>query len=123
MILYILTPASTSSLISHTAQHDKQTNLVSSQASLAPARDANLVNAWGLTRSSKSLWWVSDNGTGRSTLYDGSGTAQSLVVTIPPADTSSTTGTPTGTIFNGDPNAFQIAPGKNALFLFVPEDG
>jgi uncharacterized protein (TIGR03118 family) len=123
LALVLLIPASASSLIAQTAQHYKQTNLVSNQASLAPNRDANLVNAWGLTRSSKSPWWVSDNGTGRSTLYDGTGTAQSLVVTIPPADTSSTTGTPTGTIFNGDPNAFQIAPGKSAAFLFVTEDG
>jgi uncharacterized protein (TIGR03118 family) len=106
-----------------TVQHYKQTNLTSNRASLAPTVDANLVNAWGLSRSSKSPWWVADNGTGLSTLYNATGVAQGLVVTIPPGDTQSTTGTPTGTVFNGDSAAFFVAPGKAALFLFVTEDG
>ena len=104
-------------------QHYKQTNLVSNLASLAPTMDPNLVNSWGLARSSRSPWWVADNGTGLSTVYDGTGKPASLVVTIPPADTSSTTGTPTGIIFNGNSAAFPIAPGKAASFLFVTEDG
>src|SRR5271156_3921068 len=45
--------------------------------------DANLVNPWGLARSSTSPWWVSDNGTGLSTLYGGTGAPVALVVTIP----------------------------------------
>lgn len=106
-----------------TVQHYKQTNLTSNRASLAPTVDANLVNSWGLARSSKSPWWVADNGTGVSTLYNATGVAQPLVVTIPPSDTSSTTGTPTGAVFNGDGTAFLLAPGKAAIFLFVTEDG
>lgn len=105
------------------AQHYKQTNLTSNLASLAPTRDADLVNAWGLSRSSGSPWWVSDNGTGLSTLYNGTGVKQGLVVTIPPGDPQATTGTPTGTVFNGDSTAFLLAPGKAAVFLFVTEDG
>ncbi len=104
-------------------QHYTQTNLTSNLGSLAPTVDANLVNPWGLSRSSKGPWWASDNGPGLSTLYDGTGKIVPLVVPIPPADTTSPTGTPTGTVFNGDPTAFQIAPGKNAVFLFVTEDG
>lgn len=104
-------------------QHYLQTNLTSNRASLAPAMDANLVNAWGLSRSSKSPWWVSDNGTGLATLYNATGAKQGLVVTIPPGDTQSTTGTPTGTVYNGDSTAFLLAPGKAAVFLFVTEDG
>lgn len=104
------------------AQHYKQTNLTSDQSG-ASFTDSNLVNPWGLSRSSGSPWWISDNGTGRSTLYDGTGKAQSLVVTIPPADPSSNnSGTPTGTIFNGS-TGFAVAPGSPAVFLFVTEDG
>lgn len=106
-----------------TPQHYTQTNLTSSQASLAPTRDANLVNPWGLSRSSKGPWWVADNGTGLSTLYDGTGKVIPLVVPVPPSDPNTPPGSPTGTVFNGDANSFQIAPGKAAAFLFVTEDG
>jgi uncharacterized protein (TIGR03118 family) len=76
-----------------------------------------------LSRSSSSPWWVSDNGPGLSTLYSGTGAIASLVVTIPPSNSSNgSTGTPTGTIFNGG-TGFQVAAGKPALFLFVSEDG
>jgi uncharacterized protein (TIGR03118 family) len=104
------------------AQHYTQTNLVSDQSG-ASVTDTNLVNPWGMSRSSGSPWWISDNGTGLSTLYDGSGNIQPLVVTVPAADpTSGASGTPTGTIFNGG-TGFPIAPGKPALFLFATEDG
>jgi len=110
-------------LHAQSAQHYLVTPLVSNLASTAPNHDVNLVNPWGLSRSSKSPWWVSDNGTGLSTLYDGTGVAQSLVVTVPAGDSSAPSGTPTGAIFNGDANAFQVAPGKAAAFLFATEDG
>src|SRR5262249_43443777 len=45
--------------------------------------DLNLRNPWGLTASSTSPFWVSDNGAGVSTLYDAAGVARSLVVSIP----------------------------------------
>jgi uncharacterized protein (TIGR03118 family) len=106
-----------------TTQHYKQTNLTSNQASLAPIMDGGLVNSWGLARSSTSPWWVADNGTGLSTLYNATGEKQGLVVTIPSGDTQTPTGTPTGTVFNGDSSAFMLAPGKAAVFLFVTEDG
>lgn len=104
------------------AQHYAQTNLVSDLPG-ASVTDTNLVNPWGMSRSGGSPWWISDNGTGLSTLYDGSGNIQPLVVTIPPADASGgATGTPTGTIFNGG-TAFELAPGKPAVFMFATEDG
>jgi uncharacterized protein (TIGR03118 family) len=102
------------------AQHYKQTNLISDIPGMAPTTDPNLVNPWGLSRSSGSPWWVSDNGPGLATLYTGTGAINPLVVTIPAADGGS--GTPTGQIFNGSQD-FQLAPGKPALFLFVTEDG
>jgi len=105
-------------------QQYTQVNLVSNQTGVAAVTDPNLANAWGLSRSSSSDWWVSDNSTGLSTLYSGTtGAIGPLVVAIPPADPkTSSTGTPTGTIFNGTTD-FAIAAGKTALFLFATEDG
>lgn len=105
------------------AQHYKQNNLVSDQTGVATVTDPNLVNPWGLSRGSGTPWWASDNGTGLATLYAGTGTIVPLVVTIPTGDpNSSSTGTPTGTLFNGG-SGFALAPGKPALFMFVTEDG
>ena len=108
------------------AQHYTQTNLVSSRAGVAPVTDPQLRNAWGLSRGSGSLWWVSDERTGVSTLYNGAGAKQSLIVTIPPADPTNKntpTGSPTGTIFNGSQSDFLLAPGRPAAFLFSAADG
>jgi hypothetical protein len=61
-----------------------------------------------------------------STLYNGAGVKQSLIVTIPPADpTNKNTpnGSPTGTIFNGSATDFLLAPGRPATFLFSTVDG
>jgi len=108
------------------AQHYTQTNLVSSTSGVAPVTDPQLVNPWGLSRSSSSPWWISDNATGLSTLYNGAGAKQSLVVTIPQADPNNKNtpiGTPTGTIANSSPTDFLLAPGKPAAFLFSTIDG
>ena len=103
------------------AQNYTLTNLTSDGFITANNTDANLVNPWGLSRSSGSPWWISDNGTGLTTLYDGTGAAQSLVVTIPAAQAGQT-GTPSGTIYNPT-TAFPITPGHPAAFLFATEDG
>jgi uncharacterized protein (TIGR03118 family) len=108
------------------AQHYNQTNLVSNIAGVAPVTDPQLINPWGLSRNSGSPWWVSDQATGFSTLYDGTGAKQSLIVTIPPADATNRntpTGTPTGTIANGSQTDFLLAPGAPAIFLFSTIDG
>ncbi len=99
------------------------TNLTTNDGAAATNASPNLVNPWGLSRSSGSPWWISDNGSGRSTLYTGTGSPVPLVVTIPPAQPGSgNLGSPTGTIFNGS-TEFSIAPGKPAAFLFATEDG
>ena len=64
------------------AQQYQTTNLVSDVPGLAPVTDPNLANPWGLIASSGSPWWVSNNGTGTSTLYNGAGVRQTLVVTV-----------------------------------------
>lgn len=84
-------------------------------------KDPNLVNAWGMSRSSTSPWWISDNGTGLTTLYDGTGAIQPLVVTIP-TPTGQGTSAPTGQVYNYT-TGFQVAPGKQAIFIFATEDG
>ena len=79
--------------------------------------DPNLVNAWGLAAGPTSPWWVADNGTDVSTLYDAAGTVMSLVVSVG--------GGPTGTVFNGT-TSFVVTDGTNSgasLFLFSSEDG
>jgi uncharacterized protein (TIGR03118 family) len=108
------------------AQHYRQTNLVSDTPAVASVTDPQLINPWGLSRSSGSPWWISDNGTGLSTLYNGAGAKQSLVATIPQADPNNKntpTGTPTGTIANSSQTDFLLAPGKPAVFLFSTIDG
>ena len=87
---------------------------------VAAATDPNLVNPWGMSRSSGSPWWISDNGPGLSTLYSGAGAIESLVVTIPGGDGGA--GTPSGQVFNGTTD-FQVTPGNPAHFIFVTEDG
>src|ERR1700757_3422786 len=71
------------------------TNFQSDIAGVAQHTDANLVNPWGMAVSSNGIIWVSDNGTGVSTLYNQDGTARSLIVTIPAAEPPhGATGTP-----------------------------
>ena len=104
-------------------RHYQVTNLVSDVPGVAAQTDPHLVNAWGLSRSATSPWWVADNGTGLSTLYNGSGTPLSLVVTVPNVPSVTDPSAPTGTVFNGVATDFLVATGKPAHFLFATEDG
>ena len=99
-----------------------QTNLVSDIPGMAANTDPHLVNPWGIASSGSSPFWVSDNGTGVSTLYNTSGTPQPLVVTIPPAPGGVGPGTPTGIVFNGSSD-FEVNPGASARFIFATEAG
>src|SRR5216684_8014361 len=104
-----------------------QTNLVSDIVGDAQFTDGNLVNPWGLVHGPTTPWWVSDNGAGVSTLYNGLGVKVPLTVTIPaPAGSPvGTTAAPTGVIFNGN-GGFNVSEnGKSfsSLFIFDTEDG
>jgi uncharacterized protein (TIGR03118 family) len=100
------------------------TNLVSDIPGVAPVTDPNLVNPWGTSELAGGPLWVSDQGTGVSTLYTGdlSGSplaAVPLVVSIP-------SGGPTGQVFNGNfmttPGDFPVSAGAQsgpALFIFA----
>jgi uncharacterized protein (TIGR03118 family) len=111
----------------------RQANLNADLLGAASGKDASLVNPWGLSHGPTTPWWISDNGTGVATLYNGAGmaspTGSPIVVAVPPPKGSAmgTTAAPTGTIYNGT-NDFVItdhATGKSgqALFLFSTEDG
>src|ERR1700716_1165318 len=101
------------------AQHYVNATLVKNTA---PAKhvDPQMVNPWGLVYGPGSPFWVSDAGSGFSTLYDGTGVKQSLVVTAPPASGTGP-GSPTGIVYNGS-SEFKISNWTSA-FLFDTLDG
>src|SRR5262245_35513013 len=74
----------------------------------APFVDPNLVNPWGVAFSSTGPFWVANQGTATSTLYNSEGAPQSLVVSIPSA------AGPTGTVFNST-SGFNLANGTPGL--------
>ena len=101
------------------------TNFQSDLPGLAAHVDPNLVNPWGMAVSSGGTIWVSDNGTGVSTLYGQDGTAASLVVTIPTSARNKDGGNPTGVVFNSTA-FFKVTKNGNSQpsrFIFVSEDG
>ena len=103
------------------------TNLVSNGYTPTPVTDANLKNGWGIARSATSPIWVADNGTGKSTLYSGTGAKQPpaspIVVSIPAPDGGQ--GAPTGIVFNGTADFSVTGPlgSGPARFIFSTEDG
>jgi len=99
-----------------------QANLVSNVAGVATTTDSHLVNPWGISALPGQDFWIANNNDGTSTLYDGSGNPNSLVVTIPGAghnpNGNCTPGCPTGTVSNGTSNYF-----TGGAFIFDTEDG
>jgi uncharacterized protein (TIGR03118 family) len=85
--------------------------------------DPHLVNAWGIAFNPQGFVWVANNGTSTSTLFDGNGLPQSLVVAIPPG--SSGSAAPTGIVFNGsqDFQVTQAGLSGASAFIFVGEAG
>jgi uncharacterized protein (TIGR03118 family) len=104
-----------------------QTNLVSDLSSLVSPPDPNLKNPWGLVAGPMGPFWISDNGTGLASVYNGSGVQQIPAVTIPPPRNSpaGTTAAPTGVVFNGG-GGFNVSNGTtsgSSVFIFATEDG
>jgi uncharacterized protein (TIGR03118 family) len=126
------------------------TPLVSDLAGKARFRDPVLQNSWGVAFTpAASPFWIADNATGCSTLYDGAGVKQALQVSIPlpgkvgvpstdcqtvkppPAPPPKPTpAAPTGIIWN--PSSAFVVPGTAkkanpqgipAIFIFDTEDG
>ena len=93
-----------------------QDNLVSDLPGVAKFTDPDLVNPWGIAFSATSPIWISDNGTGLATIYNGAGVKQGLVVSIPAPGGGS--GAPTGQVNNPVSADF-----GGARFIFSTEDG
>src|SRR5580765_3392827 len=131
MHLRILTGTVLTALIVSTASAQyKRTDLASNQPGVAPTTDQRLVNGWGLVALPTSPFWVSDNGTGFSTLYTGTGQQIPLFVAVPPAPASpaGTLGTPTGIVGNIGTNATDFTITENgqsgrSIFIFATLDG
>jgi uncharacterized protein (TIGR03118 family) len=86
------------------------------------AQDPRLINSWGISRAfnaglAENQWWVNDQVTGLSTLYDANGTIVDLAVTIPPASGTGA-GSPTGTAFNPVTNSFAFVTLDGTLSLW-----
>src|SRR5437016_7471561 len=92
-----------------------QHNLVSDISGLADWTDPNLLNPWGIGFSATSPFWLSENHSGLSTLYDSSGTPQTLIVNIPPPTGGAPPAAPTGIVFNTTTN-FIAASNQAARF-------
>jgi uncharacterized protein (TIGR03118 family) len=98
----------------------KLKNLVSNQFGAAQHTDPLLVNAWGLAYGPGGPFWIADNKSGWSTLYNSGGAARTLQVVVP-SENGKGPGSPTGIVFNGSSD-FQIQ-GWSTFFLFATLDG
>lgn len=99
---------------------DSQEFLTSLGFSSAATVDPLLINPWGMSYGPTGPFWVSNQGSDTSTLYNGSGGKVPLTVNIP----HSTAGPhgPTGQVFN-DTSGFVMEGGSKAVFLFANLDG
>ena len=120
LALPFATEASSQSVSQINLVTDDQVFLTSQGFAQAANVDPNLINPWGMSFSPTSPFWLSDQGTGVSTLYNAAGAPQSLVVTIP-GSASGPSG-PTGQVFNGTTD-FQLTPGNSARFIFANLNG
>jgi uncharacterized protein (TIGR03118 family) len=107
-----------------------QTNLVSDGFIPAPTIDPNLINPWGVSSSATGPFWVSDNGMGVATIYNGAGMPVTIAghtaieIATPPGQTSPAS--PTGQVFNIAGSGFNISSGgvtAPSMFIFATEDG
>ena len=111
-------------IISAVAQTNsyQQTNLVSDTSGVANNTDPKLINPWGISFFPGQPFWVADNNSGYSTIYDANGVSQApspVLIPAPPGDTSPAT--PTGTVIN-QTSGFKVG-GFASQFLFDSEDG
>jgi uncharacterized protein (TIGR03118 family) len=99
-----------------------QQNLVSDLPGVADRIDPNLVNPWGIAFGPTTPFWIADNHTGVSTVYDSNGVQTRTAVAIPGPAGSTLPGAPTGVVFNATTD-FAVTPGQPAKYIFATEDG
>jgi uncharacterized protein (TIGR03118 family) len=100
-----------------------QTKLVSNTSGVATTTDPQLLNPWGISILPGQDFWIANNNSGTSTLYDLNGTKDTaLVVTIPGAtknpNGNCNPGCPTGNVSNANGTYF-----GGGQFIFDTEDG
>ena len=108
-----------------------RTDLASNKPGTTPSTDQqHLINSWGLTALPGTPFWLSDNGSGFSTLYTGAGQQVPLFVSVrsAPSSGANAVGTPTGAVGNISPNATDFVVTENgksgkSLFIFATLDG
>jgi uncharacterized protein (TIGR03118 family) len=98
----------------------KQTNLSSDTQGTAPNMDGNMINPWGVAFMPGQAFWVADNNSGKSTLYDKTGALKGTF-TVPPPQGKASLATPTGLVVN-TAGGFNVN-GISSAFIFVTEDG
>src|SRR5271156_1113615 len=117
----LMTLAIPSGLLAQQAGYS-QTNLVSNTAGVGTTTDPQLLNPWGISILTGQDFWIANNNSGTSTLYDAQGNKNALVVTIPGASKNPngncTPGCPTGNVSNGNGSYF-----AGGSFIFDTEDG
>jgi uncharacterized protein (TIGR03118 family) len=113
-----LVAATAPAMASATRQADvfSKVNLISNLASPHTSlTDPNLKNAWGITAGPTTPIWVSDNNSGKATVYSGgiNGSKVMLDLTVPVPG-----GNPTGQVFNST-KGFPVggAGGPAAIFI------
>ena len=123
----VLLAALSAALASSAAGANRYTqhNLVSDIPGAADQTDPNLVNPWGISMSSTSPFWISNNHSGVAAVYNGQGqpipAASPIVVRIPVPSGDTQPAAPTGQVFN-DTTGFNVS-GQPAMFIFATEDG
>ena len=106
-------------------------NLVGSDSSVGAAQtDPNLLNPWGISESPTGPFWISDNGSGLTSIYKATSSGVTtnaidpITIAVPSGQTPGTAA-PTGQVFNSfqSDGAFKLQDGSAATFLFATEDG
>lgn len=103
-----------------------QKNLVTDPSGSGPVKDSNLLNPWGICVIPGDPFWIADNNSGLTSLYDKAGTIMGSFPVAPP-NSSANPATPTGCVGNAANTGFNVtAPGSAAsssVFIFATEDG
>lgn len=99
----------------------KQTNLTADTAGVAANVDPMLINPWGIAYFPNQPFWISDNNSGFSTLYNQNGVPAGQF-TVPAPTGSTNPATPTGIVANLAQTGFNVN-GRASAFIFDTEDG
>jgi uncharacterized protein (TIGR03118 family) len=100
-----------------------QTNLASDIPGLAQSFNPLLINPWGISFGPEGAFWLSNAGSGASSILGNNGNALSSIAI--PSPGAFVGGSPTGTVFN-DSNGFAVSEGGrsgSSFFLFAGQDG